>query len=419
MPRKRSNLFCPKCKCTGGFLTKRWVKKTNSVPRFEEVTTIVQAWDFATTVYLRMHMALLRFPPNKQRDESLSNALYDAFGKLCPHTSEDIKAFESRQFERLLSEERNKRFNVRKLESKNRGTNNNKLSSSEDQQYYWQDYDPYKEKIRVPLPPNTGTVTSSSIACLYGAVIFKMLSSIYKLFTFSEKENRLYSYVIYTVFNLYSGFYDDRQHASIADWVKIYEDAKNHGLNAASSLNASFTVKGEKAQISTKHIRNKLAKIEDQMLDIIFCVPYYTQLIDRISHVIKDNPSIDQIFLATFEKLEKQLNEGRLSNAYEYYFIKHNKTTTPKVMWCPVSRDDLAYVTVVEDRYKLYEDFIHKIVDVLSNGNSLLYSWDENLEKYISCASHILQELGFRRDVVRDKIESDLKNYIEKCDAFR
>jgi hypothetical protein len=155
------------------------------------------------------------------------------------------------------------------------------------------------------------------------------------------------------------------------------------------------------------------------MLDIIFCVPYYTQLIDRISRIIKDNPPIGQIFLATFDKLEKELNEGRLSNAYEYYFIKHNKTTAPKVMWCPVSRVDLAYVTVVDDQYKLYEDFIHKIVDVLSNSNSPLYSLDENLEKHISCASHILQELGFRRDIVRDKIESDLKKYIEKCDTFR
>jgi hypothetical protein len=434
MPRKRGNLFCPKCKCIGGFLTKRWVKKANRIPRFEEVTTIVQAWDYATTVCLRMHTAHLRFPPNKELDKSISNALYNAFRKVCPHTLEEIEAFEARQLKRLLSEERNKRSNIRKkLKSKNRDAENNKLSSAEDQQYYWQDYDPYKEKIRIHLPPNTGTLTSSSIAWLYGAVIFKMLSSIYELFTFSEKENRLYSYVIYTVFNSYSAFYDDRQHVSLMDWIKIYEDAKNHGLAAASSLNPSFSLKGEKVQLSPKHIRNKLDKLEDQMLDIIFCTPYYTQLIDRISFIIKVNQPIGQVFLTTFEKFETQLNDGKFSNVYEYYFIKHTKTTAPRVMWCAISRVDLAYVTVVDDQYKLYEDFIYKIANVFSNGDSPLSSWDENLERYISCASHILQELGFRSDIVRDKIESNLiaegldssiststvKNYIEKCDTFR
>jgi hypothetical protein len=136
MPQKRSNLFCPKCKCIGGFLTRRWSKKTNSIPihRFKDVTTIVQGWDYATTVCLRMHTAHLRFPPsNKRLNKSISNVLYDRFRKLCPHTLEEVKAFESRQFKRLLSEKRNKRFNIRKKQkSKNRHSENNKLSSSEE-----------------------------------------------------------------------------------------------------------------------------------------------------------------------------------------------------------------------------------------------------------------------------------------------
>ena len=53
-------------------------------------------------------------------------------------------------------------------------------------------------------------------------------------FTFSENENRLYWYVIYTVFNLYSSFYDDRHRKTFADWVKIYEDVEKHGISAPS-----------------------------------------------------------------------------------------------------------------------------------------------------------------------------------------
>ena len=56
----------------------------------------------------------------------------------------------------------------------------------------------------------------------------------------------------------------------------------------------------------------------------------------------------------------------------------------------------------------MYEDSIHKIVEKLSNTNSHLFSWDEDLEKYILAASCILQQLGFRTDLAYDKIKSNL-----------
>ena len=232
MPRKRSNLFCPKCGSMGGSLIKRWVKKTSSISKFENVTTIVQAWDYAAMVCLRMHAAKLKFPPSKEIDKSISKALYKEFTKICHHRTEEIIAFESRQMHRLLSEKENGGNHNRKIKPMSIQDNHFKLSPSEDQQYYWQNYDPYKEKIHIPLPPNTGSITRSSIAWLYGTLVFKLLSYIYMFFTFSENENRLYSYVIYTVFNLYSSFYDDRHRKTFADWVKIYEDVEKHGISA-------------------------------------------------------------------------------------------------------------------------------------------------------------------------------------------
>jgi hypothetical protein len=402
MSRKRTSLFCPKCKRIGGFITKRWVKKTNSVPKFEDVTTIVQAWDYAATVCFQMHIAFLRFPPSKEIDESLSKVLYKEYTKICSHTSEEIIAFEKRQMSRLLVEKENRKLHAQKREPAN------KSAPTEDQQYYWLDHDPYKEKIRIPLPPNTGNITSSSIVCLYGALVFKSLSYICMQFTFSEEENRMYSYVICSVFNLFSFVYDDRQHKTPADWVKIYEDAKNHGISAASSLNPSFSLKGEKVRLSTKHIRNKLEHIEELMLDTIFCVPRYTLLMNMISYIIQMNQPTRQGFLSVFEALEKKLNQGRYDSIVEYYFIKHTLNPKSDIKWCSISKIDLANVAVIDNKYKLYENLIHRIVDLLNDTSSHLFIRIAAIANDMSHAADILQQLGFRKDIAYEKIKSNL-----------
>ena len=220
--------------------------------------------------------------PSKEIDESISKALYKEFTKICHHRTEEIIAFESRQMHRLLSEKENGGNHNRKIKTISIQDNHVKLSPSEDQQYYWQNYGPYKEKIHIPLPSNTGSITRSSIVWLYGALVFKLLSYIYMSFTFSDYENRHYSRVIYTVFNLYSSFYDDRHRKTFADWIKVYKDAKKHGISAASSFNPSHSLKGKKVQLSTKHIHNNLSKIEDQMLDLTYSAPIYKRWIDRL-----------------------------------------------------------------------------------------------------------------------------------------
>lgn len=407
MPRKRTNLLCPKCGSIGGLLTKRWVKKTNNIPKFEDVTTIVQAWDYAAMVCLRMHTAKLKFPPGKEIDELLSKALYKGFTKICHHRTEEVIAFESRQMQRLLFEKEHGGPRNRKIKSSRiHDNNNNKLCPSEDQQYYWQDYDPYKETIHITLPPNTGSITRSSIAWLYGAIVFKLLSYVYISFTFSEYENRLYSYVIYTVFNLYSSFYDDRHRKTFADWVEIYEDAKKYGISAASSLNPSYSLKGEKVQLSTKHIHNKLAKIEDQMLDSIFSAPIYKRWVDRLSYVTKTNRPMKRLFLTIFDVLEQELNQGNLVNIREYYFIKH--CIKGNIKWCAISKVALANVKVIDDRYKSYETLIDKIADEFTGVDLDSSLRDPTIQEYISHATSILQQLGFRKDFVYDKTESNL-----------
>lgn len=83
---------------------------------------------------------------------------------------------------------------------------------------------------------------------------------------------------------------------------------------------------------------------------------------------------------------------------------------------------------VVDEKYKLYESLIHKVVAALGSMDQHLFSIDKDFENYISEAAIILQQLGFRSDLVYDKIRSNLiaegldtitsilviENYIEK-----
>jgi hypothetical protein len=225
-------------------------------------------------------------------------------------------------------------------------------------------------------------------------------------FTFSAYENRLYSYVIYTVFNSYSSFHDDRHRKTFADWIKIYEDTEKHGISAASSLNPSYSLKGEKVQLSTKHIHDKLSKIEDQMLDLSFSGPIYKRWVNEISHITKSNQFMKILFHTIFDGLEQELNQGNLGNTREYYFIKHSIKGDTK--WCSVSKKDLANVKVIDERYKSYEILIDKIAGVLTGTDSNPSLRDGTIQKYVSHAVNMLQQLGFRKDFVYDKIKSNL-----------
>jgi hypothetical protein len=91
---KRSTIVCSKCKEVGGFIDKRWVKRTVNIPKANKITNISEAWDYVAKVCLRMreNMILLYHP---SPPDNKFNA-YDMFSKFSPHTDQEIKAFELR-----------------------------------------------------------------------------------------------------------------------------------------------------------------------------------------------------------------------------------------------------------------------------------------------------------------------------------
>jgi hypothetical protein len=86
--------------------------------------------------------------------------------------------------------------------------------------------------MHMPLPDNTGTITKLSVSWLYGVIVCKTLSDLYQEFPYSQDKS--YIHGIYTAFRLFSLSYDERSRRDWLGWIKIYEDAINHGYNAAS-----------------------------------------------------------------------------------------------------------------------------------------------------------------------------------------
>jgi hypothetical protein len=378
MSRAKSNLWCPICRSTGGSLTKRQVKRAVYLPKLNDIKTVSEAWDYAAKVCLRMHKAITRFPLDSQEDDDiLSTAVYKHFAELLGnlHSMNQIKLFESRQFERLL-----KLKNVTKV----------KMTT---------------------IPSNTGSITKLSIAFLYAAIVCKTLSDFFEDSPYSYHTG--YILGIYTNFYSHSLYYDERSRRSWIQWIKIYDDVKKHGYNAASSLNAvvldsedNKSKRKVRVKLSVKHIRNKQSKTKQLLQDIRDYFPFYSELVVLISEIIKHDTSSDKEggTLLNFNINERMLNNGEFDR-YNYYFIKHyDPSKKSRIRWCPISARNLAYVHVMDYRYYHYQEVIKRYTD---NNNNSLSIKNEKLQLLVS-AYKILKELGFKTNHIRDKIKSNI-----------
>jgi hypothetical protein len=65
-------------------------------------------------------------------------------------------------------------------------------------------------------------------------------------------------------------------------------------------------------------------------------------------------------------------------------------------------------VAVIDNKYKLYENLIHRIVDLLNDTSSHLFIRIAAIANDMSHAADILQQLGFRKDIAYEKIKSNL-----------
>jgi hypothetical protein len=325
------------------------------------------------------------------------------------HSMDQIKLFESRQLERLL-----KLKNITKVKKKDNqinednGIRENEEEANIEKNSGWKD--PYEEIIHMPLPSNTGSITKLSIAFLYAAIVCKTLSDFFEDSPYSYHTG--YIRGIYTIFYSHSLYYDERSRRSWIQWIKIYDDVKKHGYNAASSLNAVALDSEEnkskrkvRVKLSVKHIHNKQSKTKQLLKDIRDYFPFYSELLILISEIIKHDTSSDKgRTLHNFNINERMLNNGEFDR-YDYYFIKHyDPSKKYRIRWCSISARNLAYVKVMDYRYYHYQEVIKKYTD---NNNNSLSIKNQKLQLLVS-AYKILEELGFKTNHIHDKIKSNV-----------
>jgi hypothetical protein len=425
MAGKRSNIVCSRCKEVGGFVYKRWVKRTVNIPKANKVTNISEAWDYAAKVCLRMreNMILLHHP--SPPDDKFN--VYDLFSKFIPHTDHEIKAFELRH---LSTPAKNIKTKKEQLTSQIKKTTEGNEDDHKVNKL------PETNTIHIKLPKDAGRITKSSVSFLYGAIICLILRDISHNFPFPEETNKEFAFAIYTVFSIME--IDLRRPRIWPEWFDIFLDAHNHGYNAAASMNPAKTMICKKCSnikkrilismeileetanelkcpqcgsresinrsLTTKHLRNIQNKVLQRAADLSDYFPLFKKIENIYTNIIKNNTEAKEDFLRRFEEYEIQASKDLLSKR-DYYFIGHyDRSKKCKRRWCAITNNlQLANIEIKDARYfSQYKPVINRFVNAKPG---------KQLEVLQKSAAVILKELGWPERFIGDKIYADSKKF--------
>jgi hypothetical protein len=286
---------------------------------------------------------VIRFPPSAELDTLASSAKYDLFRKVATHTDEDIVQFESRH-RKVLEQRMMKQASVIK-EQKQAEEGVKTLS----------DYGPlkfengdHKEDVEhTPLPPDTGKITHLSLACLYGAIVCKVLStqayddrSLYKLLAQKEKTAARAICVFFGGQHV-----DERMRKDWISWNKIIRDVDREGLGAAINKNQTVLEDGKKVKLSRKEIKKMEPIVRQKIRDLNTYVPVFLDLFPAFGDQIKNDPVNAARFLDNFSKLESSVYDQKIT--YRYAWIVHGKDDR-----CPIPPDESPRIVKMEKEKK-------------------------------------------------------------------
>jgi hypothetical protein len=117
---------------------------------------------------------------------------------------------------------------------------------------------------------------------------------------------------------------------------------------------------------------------------------------------------------------EHLLNSSELER-YNYYFIKHyDSSKRSKIRWCPISFKNLAHVSMFDYRYIQFENMIKYYSGLISNdsnSHSILERY-RKLGTLLYSAYRLLQETGFKKTHMSDKIKSNILYFIDNSNKF-
>ena len=194
------------------------------MPDTEKIETVSRAWEYASMACLSTSRSALKFPPTPEEDVEWAPAIYNSFRTVTIHSDDDIVNFESKHT--VYIEQRLKEHAI--LEGKRKKTN--RLLSDYGQLSFGSRED--EGVIHTPLPNDAGKVTRFSLALLYGAIVYKVISDC----TFNEKSLVNPSgYEKFTARGICAEsstfvHVDERMRTHWLTWFKIIDDVHKLGL---------------------------------------------------------------------------------------------------------------------------------------------------------------------------------------------
>lgn len=413
-----------------GGLHRRAVKERAGLCKSEDITRLSEALDYAAEVCFRLHKSFLEYPPRSEYDKRLAKLLYKLFNQFCPHTSEDLKGFESRQLRRL-------KYSEDKLVEKFRKRNETIVIHNNIQRVS------YDKPIHTELAPDAGRTTKSCVASLYGCIVFTALSKLRNILPPTQVEKD-YALGIYAAFSFFRPKVDKRFRRSLLEWEEILKTTVDFGYHAAeakgyrlvsyckkcsnpddgifvtmSKLNKDIDEwrcnkcggsERRKVKFTAKNIKKREVDVINEVNRFNTYAPIFGKYIQLHSDLFRKNSTLKDLLLDEFDRCEDAA-EKRTFRQLQHYFMKHYDPSKKwKIRWCSLNHDNVLRIRINDNEYRrLLCKLCYMILDDSRNFEQLQEVAIRYLDKLV--------KLGFREDMVFKKTKQDSISYFGRAGA--
>jgi hypothetical protein len=351
------------------------VKRTVNIPKRENVTSISKAWNYAAKVYLRLREDTILFPPTSDFDEDFTKAIFDSFA-FFPFTQDQIMGFEARHISTPA-----KNIKARKKQLSSEAIRTTERTAGEADDYLSNKY-ASQRTVHTHLPTDSGKITRSSVAFLYGAIVCFIMRDISKNLPFPPNFVESATNAIYCHYSLFGERQDLRHSVGWKKLLGIMLDIEDHGYNAASKKNPSGSTYCKRCSnirkvhfvkmdppksqdqswkcphcqgterldvhFSTKHLRNIRNKILAKIIDMGEYLPIFEMVKSMYRDAISKNmEGITQCFREYESLAEKDL----LSKRECYFMVHYDASKKWKKRSCYIPDNVLSQVEIADPRY--------------------------------------------------------------------
>ncbi|HEY1247601.1 MAG TPA: hypothetical protein VGE97_01315 [Nitrososphaera sp.] len=300
------------------------------LPNVDNIFTISEAWDYGAKVFLHMSRMLLKFPPDPALDAKLASSIYSFVRTVTSHTDKEIAEFES--IHRRIIEEKMQLQGNNDTSNQHAAIDHRHRVKKEQPDYDQLSFDSEEEQIHTPLPSDTGKVTHSSLASLYGAIVCSVIShrncNETSGFETPSEVERIICKAICTNFQIL--YVDERMRKHWISWFEVMADVEHDGIGAAIAKHVTKTEDGYSVKLTRKQVQKKLADVLEMAQQANTYLPLFDELFKSYGKHIKSDSARADNFALQFEGLQFSIYEQLAT--YRYAAVIHGNGKP-----CPVS----------------------------------------------------------------------------------